>query len=283
MILCICIFVSVSNIYATDVNNHDAIDIDGMDCENSEEHISIEHDCDVDDCGIKLTVDEFCCCKHGHCNHNLNTDTHHHDDEITCEDIINNNLDYSYTCYIKTTNSRWVTISTSSKEEALYQRNSNFRNVLTLDDYLDLGQNSDNIFKNYNYLSANDLSVNYTVSDLNYIDLEITLNSDELYIKDYNLEYYIFTNPYIIIQEPNINLNDMGRSPVNNTLIFNNHYSKFNPKLTIDHNIETDFNQEFFTCNILDNYESITNSEKLTAILSGNDIIAYLFLIWRNE
>ena len=177
-------------------------------------------------CDDMFIHDEFDCCEHENCNHNQNTDIHqHHDDFII--DNGNDNLDILHDFYSQTTNTNAVVITMSGEEEILYQNRC-------LKDALDnSGQNGENSFI---VLNDDDLSVE--CDDLDYNALGITLNSDEIIINDYNMEYYIFTNPYIITQEPN-----MGELQVNNTFISNNHYSNFDANITLNH--------EFINCDFL--------------------------------
>lgn len=141
------------------------------------------------------------------------------------------------------------------EEEIIIIKNSNFKNMLTINSNQNLNQTAeDDLTDDYNATNTDidtsngDLAIDYTdslcldVTQLDYNGLEITLDYN-VNIKDYNIEYYIFTNPYIIIQEPDIKL------PMLHTLNFNNHCSNFE-KTTIDLNsiladcnIETDFNK----------------------------------------
>ena len=81
--------------------------------------------------------------------------------------------------------------------------------------------------------SDGDLTGEYPYSfygDLTQGDYNV-LNIDSLYselnIKDYNLEYYIFTNPDIIIKNANVPILNIYKSPKTNTLTFNKNINYF--------------------------------------------------------
>ena len=154
----------------------------------------------------KLVKKDFCCCKHGHCNHNSDTNIHNHDKIIIAKNINNHNeLAFSYNHNVKMYNSKAciICLRGSNEEEIGDARNRNFKNVLTIK--YNEESNDDKFVKDFNAvlnMNAGDLAINFT--DFDYDGLELSLNCDELNIKDYNLEYYIFTNPYIIINSINV-------------------------------------------------------------------------------
>ena len=192
----------------------------------------------------KLTREEFSCYKDDKYNLNI---TVQNNNKIITDNNFNNNPAYSYNCYTQTTNPKSVVFNLrdSNEGEIIGPRNRNFKNILSLNYNLELGQiNDGNTLNEYNNnMNTSDLSINYTDSDLNYNRLKIALDSAELNIKDYNLEYYIFTNPYIII---NISVEN---NPFNNDIssrCFNAHQTiapTMNQNNSIS-NIETIFKQE---------------------------------------
>lgn len=232
----------------------------------------------------KLCKGEFYCCKESKCNHNLNTDIHDNH-KVIIEGDFNDNLAYSYNCGTLINNSMATVISLRDcdEEEFINQKNRNLKNVLTINK--ELSQITDeSSLKDCNSdldMVAGDLTVNYTDCEFNPNGLEINLNSDKLDVKDYNLEYYIFTNPYIIAESINVE-----------NVSFNNNIQnhRFNANQTIAPttmnqnnsiiNIETIFNQEslFGNCTGNGNYEKLDNTTFCNGITSAIEIDAFKLL-----
>lgn len=227
--------------------------------DNDFNSISINYD-------SKLIKDDEFCLNHGKCNHNLNTDIGEsiYDDG----DNLSNDLTYSYNMHYSTqinTNRCNITLPrTVEDEKIIILRNNNFKNLLTLNNNQYLNQTGFNDDLNDNNITRGDMfnnDLNNDCHDLFYINviefnfnaLKLTLNSSELGIKDYNMEYYIFSNPYIIVRESNFNM------PITNTLTFNNHCLSAKISLNSNNSIY-DVNQKLSTCTVRDNYESINNT-----------------------
>lgn len=212
----------------------------------------------------KTVEDMFCCCKEGQCNHNLNTEIHYDQKIIDGENILNDDnvnvddssddLAYSYNRDAQIINFRLATVSilgSCKEEESNNSRNCNFKRTISLNQ--ELGQvNVEYSFKNLSSdlgMNAENLSVYSTNCDSNINGLEINLISDKLNVEDYNLEYYIFTNPYIIVD--NLSFKN---TPINNNI--QNHSFNANqttsPSINQNNsilNIETIFNKEFLIKN----------------------------------
>ena len=221
-----------------------------------------------------LVKGEFCSSKEGECNHELNTEIQDNQKIKDAANIIFNaniidedndgiddDLAYFYNCNSQIKVSRVSIVSIrNSNEEDINSKNCIFKNILSFKQ--DLEQiNVESSFKNFGSdldRGIDDFIVNCTACDFDYYGLEINLISAKLNVEDYNLEYYIFTNPYII--GSNVNFKN---TPVNNNMqkhCFNanqtitpninqnnsilNIGSNFNQENDSILNIESNFNQE---------------------------------------
>lgn len=197
-------------------------------------HLHLNEDCSFCNGGQlnKVTKEsEFCCCGKENCHHHVINECignilgtgNHEDDNFAC-------LCNVYT-QIKVINN--VVVKSPNREEE-----ENINDVLISEYIHILNQTGDvNVIRGFYWHSNIDLCDNLTnsaygmFSQFSHIGLDIgSLLSQDLDIKDYNLEYYIFTNPDIIIERADITAKA-------NTLIFNSY---------INHCIKT-FNNSFLT------------------------------------
>ena len=150
-------------------------------------------------------------------------------------------------------------INHESFEEDMEGYNPSF----TIDKYL-----------SFNYTNAADLKS----AKSGNASLEINVSFSDKLIVDDNLEYSICVNPHLIIEEPNIavenlgkylasrfnnNINNYTKTAINQTIIFNNSfYSEI-----FDKHFETIFNQELLTKDNItdDDYEDIEEFTHLTS------------------
>ena len=196
----------------------------------------------------KLNNEEFCCCKDNHCNDNPNTQLQNNQKvsvDVIADGNVNHDLTNFYNCSTQIKFSRIDLISLGlNKENPMNSKDQNSKSLLSLNQELDL-INIGNNFKNFSSeldMGAKDLSINYSDCFFNCNGLEINLISDKLNDNDFNLEYYIFTNPDLIIDS--LNAKD---TPANNYLLFittQNITPNANQNNSIL-NIESIFNQEF--------------------------------------
>ena len=158
----------------------------------------------------KMTEEsEICWCGDSRCGHNSN---HHSHDEVynnsvSADSLINNDMTYSFSCFYSQINtaSEGLIRSRNGEEEFMDEKNQN--SILFSSDVAEL-ENA-----NHDGPSHMDLNINLTdsfssdLAQLESIGLDIeSLYSTNLDIKDYNLEYYMFSNPDIIIKADIFNL-----------------------------------------------------------------------------
>ena len=171
------------------------------------------HNCELTD------ESEFCWCNKGHhdCNHCL------HSIESNGVIMDYDNLANSFNAKINTS---CIVVLSSGNDDEEENRNRYMNHAVDF-------QNQD---KTSNIGFNNDLSdssyVNFT--EFEYCDLNIdSLYTLDLDIKDYNLEYYLFTNPDIIIVNK-ANVENIHLFSKTNTFSFNNHCLKnFDMEFTI--------------------------------------------------
>lgn len=212
--------------------------------------------------GSDLIQGDLCCSKGYESNQNLNTEIHDQKimddskvlmgDNVVVDNDVDDDLSYFYEYDAQINASKLAVVSIRSSNEEDMDKTLILKKILVL--CQDLEQiNVESSFNSSNSpldMDLNDFIVNFTDCDFDYTGLEINLISAKLNVEDYNLEYYIFTNPYIIAENVNFNY-----TPISN--IIQNHSFNANQTTTPNinqensiFNIETNFNQEFLIKNL---------------------------------
>lgn len=219
--------------------------------------------CNIDQLNKVTKESEFCCCGKEHC--------HHHDVNECIDNILgtDNHADDDFECLcnvytqIRVINNVIVNSPNRNEEE-------NISDVLISDHTRISNQTGDvNVIRGFYGHSSIDLCDNLTnsaygmFSQFGYIGLDIgSLYSQDLDIKDYNLEYYMFTNPDIIIERADI-------AAKANTLIFNSYINHF--MKTFNNSFSTVYNILPVKGIIEDNYASLNIATFLQRTVSLKD------------
>lgn len=202
-----------------------------------------------------------CCCDDCKCGHNMHAHAHEHG-EIIPDGAVNDDFMYSYNHFTQINKNRLVVIGLrdSGRQETEDLRNNNVKGLQNLNcsqGLIDEG----NGLRDYGDIGGTmncHLACNCTDSMHSGLSLalKIALNSDELDIKDYNMEYYIFTNPYIIMKNIGVEYiplnnnieNHCFNSPKANKTIaptVNYNHSLFNDCITPDNHGPNDLTSIF--------------------------------------
>ena len=211
----------------------------------------------------EMTEGGTCCCDDCKCGHNMHAHVHEHS-EIIPDGAVNDDFTYSYNNFTQINNHRLVVIGIrdSGRQGTGDLRNRNVKSLQNLNCSRNLIDDGNDL-RDYGDIGGAmncHLACNCTDSMHSGLSLalKISLNSNELDIKDYNMEYYIFTNPYIIMKNIGVEYiplnnnieNHCFNSPKANKTIastVNYNHSLFNDCITPDNHGPSDLTSIFST------------------------------------